>query len=86
MSDKEQAGSSGSTPSAAEFKAMFAELLDGTKRDILDRVKESIDQVYTDFEYVESEDAQPKENSEGNSNVSVTGKIDELIQTKKICF
>ena len=86
MSDKEQAGSSGSTPSATEFKAMFAELLDGAKRDILDTVKESIDQVYADFEYVESEDldAQPKsENSEENSNVAVAGKIDEFIQPGK---
>lgn len=31
---------------AADFKAMFTELPDGTKRDILEQVKEPIDQVY----------------------------------------
>ena len=38
-------------PSTSELKAMFAELLE----DILCSVQESIDQIYADFEYVESE-------------------------------
>jgi len=69
------------------LKAMFAELLDGAKQDILAQVKESIDQVYMDFESVEveSEDAQPgtEANSEDNPDSAVAGKIDEFIQPKK---
>ena len=38
-------------PVTSELKAMFAELLE----DILCSVHESIDQIYADFEYVESE-------------------------------
>lgn len=39
--------------SAVDIKAMFAELLDGDKRDILTQVKDLIDQVYADFESVD---------------------------------
>ena len=81
----DQPGRSGS-PSRADLKAMFAELLDGAKKDILAQVKGSIDQVYMDFESVEveSEDAQPgtQANSEDNSDSAVAGKIDEFIQPK----
>ena len=74
-----QRGRSGSL-STADLKAMFAELLYGGKQDILTQVKESIDQVYMDFESVEveSEDAQPgtDANSEDNPDSAVAGKID----------
>ena len=66
---------------------MFAELLDGAKKDILAQVKGSIDQIYMDFESVEveSEDAQPgtAANSEDNPVSAVAGKNDEFIQPKK---
>ena len=38
------------TPSAADVKAMFTELLDGAKRDLLEQVKDSI---YANFESVD---------------------------------
>ena len=82
----DQPGRSGS-PSTADLKAMFGELLDGAKQDILAQVKGSIDQLYMDFERVEveSEDAQPgtEANSEDNPDSAVAGKIDEFIQPKK---
>ena len=82
----DQPGRSG-PPSTADLKAMFAELLDGAKQDILAQVKGSIDQVYMDFESVEveSEDAQPgtEANSEDNPDSAVAGQIDEFIQPKK---
>ena len=82
----DQPGRSGSL-STADLKAMFAELLDGAKQDILAQVKGSIDQVYMDFESVEveSEDAQPdtEVNSEDNPDSAVAGQIDEFIQPKK---
>ena len=42
-------------PATSELKAMLAEQLEGAKKDILSIVQESIDQIYADFEYVESE-------------------------------
>ena len=41
-------------PLISELKAMSADLLEGAQNDILSNVQESIDQIYTDFEYVES--------------------------------
>ena len=82
----DQPGRSGSL-STADVKAMFAELLDGAKQDILAQVKGPIDQVYMDFESVEveSENAQPdtEVNSEDNPDSAVAGQIDEFIQPKK---
>ena len=70
-------------PSLSEFKAMFAELLDGTKKDILAQVQESIEQVYADFEYVETD----PEGGEAGSVTSpdaaaVVTKIDDFVQPK----
>ena len=42
-------------PVTSELKAMFADLLEGAKKDILSNVQEAIDQICADFEYVESE-------------------------------
>ena len=80
----EQPGQSGS-PATAELKAMFAELLNDTKQDILAQVKESIDQVYMDFESVEveSEDAQPSTGDNPEGTTAVAGKIEEFIQPAK---
>ena len=57
--------------------------MDGTKNDILAQVQESIEQVYADFEYVETD----PEGSEAGSVTSpdaaaVVTKIDEFIQPK----
>lgn len=49
--DTEDPGTS-DLPAIAELRAMFAELLEGAKKDILSNVQESIDQIYADFEYV----------------------------------
>mgnify|MGYP000087887896 CR=1 FL=1 len=46
-------------PVVSELKAMFADLLEGAKKDILSNMQESIDQIYADFEYVESESEGP---------------------------
>lgn len=40
-------------PSAADVKAMFTELLDEAKRQLLAQVKDSIYQVYANFESVD---------------------------------
>ena len=71
----EQPGQSGS-PATAELNA---------KQDILGHVKESIDQVYMDFESVEvePEDAQPSTGDNPKDTTEVAGKIDEFIQTAK---
>ena len=49
MGDEAKTG----TPSAADVKAMFTVLLDGAKRDLLAQVKDSIYQVYANFESVD---------------------------------
>ena len=52
--DKSQSPSpSDISPSALQLQSMFAELLANTKDVILTEVKQSIDQVYRDFETVE---------------------------------
>ncbi len=43
-------------PSSSQFKAMFKELLDEAKGDILSLVKGNIDQIYGDFESVAIDD------------------------------
>ena len=54
MSEESQkiANSGGNSP--VDLKAMFAELLDDLKRDILAHVQDSIDKVYADFEDYET--------------------------------
>lgn len=71
-------------PAASELKTMFAELLDGAKKDILANMQESLDQIYADFEYVESETegAQAQVNPVVNTDTAVATKIDNLIQPK----
>lgn len=77
----EGVGNSGG-PSLSEFKAMFAELLDGTKKDILAQVQESIEQVYADFEYVETDPEGGEAGSVTSPDAAVVTKIDEFIQPK----
>ena len=64
----------------SELKAMFADLLEGAKKDILSNVQESIDQIYADFECVESESEGPQNqvNPEANTVTAVATKIDKL--------
>lgn len=79
--DTEDPGTS-DLPAIAELRAMFAELLEGAKKDILSNVQESIDQIYADFEYVESESegAQAQVNPRANTDTAVATKIDNFIQ------
>ena len=49
MGDEAKTGA----PSAADVKAMFTELLDEAKRQLLAQVKDSIYQVYANFESVD---------------------------------
>lgn len=67
-------------PVTSEMKAMLAELLEGAKKDILSNVQESIDQICTDFEYVESESEGPQNqvNPEANADTAVATKIDNF--------
>ena len=69
-------------PVVSELKAMFADLLEGAKKDILSNVQESIDQIYADFDYVESESEGPQNqvNAEANTVSAVATKIDNFIQ------
>ena len=69
-------------PVVSELKAMFADPLEGAKKDILSNVQESIDQIYADFEYVESESEGPQNqvSPEDNTVTAVTTKIDNFIQ------
>ena len=71
-------------PATSELKAMLAELLESAKKDILSNVQESIDQIYADFEYVESETegVQAQGNPEANTNTAVATKIDNFLQPK----
>ena len=71
-------------PATSELNATFAELLESAKKDILSNVQESIDQIYADFEYVESETegVQAQGNPEANTNTAVATKIDNFIQPK----
>ncbi|KAL9970002.1 hypothetical protein ACROYT_G022301 [Oculina patagonica] len=74
-------------PGTVELKAMFSELLNDAKKDILAQVKGSIDQVYMDFDSaeVEAEDPQPVTgaNPEDNQDAAVAEKIEGFIQPKK---
>ena len=69
-------------PVTSELKAMFADLLEGAKKDILSNVQESIDQIYADFEYVESESEGPQNqvSPEANNVTAVATKIDNFIK------
>ena len=69
-------------PVVSELKTMFADLLEGAKKDILSNVQESIDQIYADFEYVESESEGPQNqvSPEANTVTAVATKIDNFIQ------
>ena len=69
-------------PVVSELRAMFADLLEGAKKDILSNVQESIDQIYADFEYVESESEGPQNqvSPEANAVTAVATKIDNFIQ------
>ena len=69
-------------PVVSELRAMFADLLEGAKKDILSNVQESIDQIYADFEYVESESEGPQNqvSPEANNVTAVATKIDNFIK------
>ena len=73
----ENPGSSGGT-SSSEIKAMFAELLDGAKKDILAQVQESIEQVRADFEYEYVDDPEGNESGHVSSPAAASTKIDEF--------
>ena len=74
----ENPGKSGAT-STSEIKAMFAELLDGAKKDILAQVQESIEQVRADFGYEYVDDP---EGDESGTVSSPAAKIDDFLQLK----
>ena len=83
--DKSQSPSpSGISLSVPQLKSMFAELLANTTDDILTEVKQSIDQVYRDFEIVEMPLNEADKDSdigiacEKSSRVSLAEKIDQL--------
>ena len=69
-------------PVVSELKVMFADLLEGAKKDILSNVQESTDQIYADFEYVESELEGPQNqvSPEANTVTALATKIDNFIQ------
>ena len=50
MSEESQKITNSGGTSPVDFKAMFAELLDDAKRDILAHVQDSIEKVYADFD------------------------------------
>ena len=56
--------------------------LEGAKKDILSNVQESIDHIYADFKYVESESEGPQNqvSPEANAVTAVATKIDNFIQ------
>ena len=49
------------------------------KKNILCKVQEFIDQIYADFEYVESEGAQAQVNLVANTDTAVATKVDKQI-------
>ncbi|XP_028397339.1 uncharacterized protein LOC114521127 [Dendronephthya gigantea] len=69
----------GSGTSLPQFKALFKELLDETKNDILTRVQQNIDQVYSDFDMVAIDD-EAEGSIAGISDPGLTDKIDSFVQ------
>ena len=69
-------------PVTSELKVMFADLLEGAKKIIQSSVQESMDQIYADFKYVETESEGPQNqvNQEANTVTAVATKIDNFIQ------
>lgn len=81
--DMAESESTDASPSLLQLKTMFGELLAETKNDILAQVKQTIDQVYTDFEVVNmpltEDNSLPQDaDSETSSRASLTAKIDQL--------
>ncbi len=66
-------------PSSSQFKAMFKELLDEAKGDILSQVKENIDQIYADFESVAIDDEETSSCTVA-SDPGITDKIANFVQ------
>ncbi len=62
-----------------QFKAMFKELLDEAKGDILSQVKENIDQIYADFESVAIDDEESSSCTVA-SDPGITDKIANFVQ------
>ena len=85
MSEESQkiANSGGTSP--VDFKAMFAELLDDAKRDILAHVQDSIEKVYADFEDYETGPESGEASTECSDTAvatTVATKINDFIQPK----
>ncbi len=66
-------------PSSSQFKAMFKELLDEAKGDILLQVKENIDQIYADFESVAIDDEESSSCTMA-SDPGITDKLANFVQ------
>ena len=81
MSEESQkiANSGGTSP--VDLNAMFAELLDDAKRDILAHVQDSIEKVYADFEDYETSPESGEASTEC-SDTAVATKINDFIQPK----
>ena len=85
MSEESQkiANSGGTSP--VDLKAMFAELLDDAKRDILAHVQDSIEKVYADFEDYETGPESGEASAECSDTAvatTVATKINDFIQPK----
>ena len=84
MDESQSPGPIGISLSVPQLKSMFAELLANTTDDILTKVKQSIDEVYRDFETVEMPlDEADKDSDIGiacetSSRASLAEKIDQL--------
>ena len=82
--DPQKIANSGGT-SPVDFKAMFAELLDDAKRDILAHVQDSIEKVYADFEDYETVPETGEASTECSDTAvatTVATKINDFIQPK----
>ena len=84
MDESQSPSPRGISLSVPQLKSMFAELLANTTDDILTEVKQSIDQVYRDFEIVEmplneaDKDFDIGIACETSSRASLAEKIDQL--------
>ena len=85
MSEESQKITNSGGTSPVDFKAMFAELLDDAKRDILAYVQDSIEKVYADFEDYETGPESGEASTECSDTAvatTVATKINDFIQPK----
>ena len=85
MSEESQKIATSGGTSPVDFKAMFAELLNDAKRDILAHVQDSMEKIYADFQNYETGPESGEASTECSDtagSTTVATKINDFIQPK----